>query len=54
MRQAYANEQFDRIQQLAIELTETDRKAGRPAPTFGYSVERFHQAEKMLMDKPCG
>jgi hypothetical protein len=36
-QQSYSNEGFDRLQQLASELTETDRKAGRATVNAGYS-----------------
>lgn len=44
-RQTYSGEDFDRAQVLAHELTEEDRAADRPAPPFGYSAERFAEAE---------
>jgi len=43
---SYSNECFDRTQQYATELTEADRRAGRPAPAHGYSKERVEQAER--------
>lgn len=43
-----SNEDFDRAQQLANELTEADRQAGNPAPTHGYSLERFEQARQIV------
>lgn len=48
---AYSNEMFDRTQQLAIRLTDADRAAGRPAPTYGYSQENFDLAEAILWEE---
>lgn len=44
----YSDEQFDRAQQLAIELTDFDRKSGADAPAFGYSAERYKQAAQVV------
>jgi len=44
MRVTYSNEDFDRAQQRANELTDADRKAGRPAPAAGYSKANFDRA----------
>lgn len=48
---SYSNEHFDRAQVLAMELTETDRKAGRPAPAYGYSKKRFDEANRMILEQ---
>ena len=43
---SYSNHSFDWTQTRAIELTDADRAAGRPAPQFGYSRENFARAER--------
>lgn len=48
--QKYSNEDFDRTQQLATELTDCDRASGNTAPHGGYSAERFAQASKIVRD----
>lgn len=50
-REAYSGERFDRAQQLAQILTDEDRQAGRPAPQYGYSAERFAEAERIVWGK---
>ncbi len=47
---SYSNEDFDRKQHLAQQLTDIDRQEGRPAPRVGYSTERFKQAERAVRD----
>lgn len=47
--QQYSGEDFDRAQRLAFELTEEDRKNGRPAPAHGYSAARFVEAQDAVM-----
>lgn len=49
MFQAYANERFDRIQQVALDLTDKDRAEGRPAPYAGYSEENWRKAEEIVL-----
>lgn len=49
-RQAYANEAFDRIQALALKLTERDREAGRKAPAAGYSRENIERATRVVQE----
>jgi hypothetical protein len=44
----YSNEGFTRAQQLADELTDEDRKAGREAPSHGYSAANFKRAERIV------
>ena len=44
----YSNEDFDRRQALACELTDADRKAGRSAPACGYSAERIEEARLIV------
>ena len=44
----YSNEDFDRMQALACELTDADRKAGRPAPACGYSAARVEEARAIV------
>jgi len=44
----HSNEAFDRAQALANELTELDRRAGKIAPPYGYSMSRFKEAEKLV------
>lgn len=46
--QSYSNENFDRAQRIAFELTDADRMAGRPAPAVGYSAANFEKAKKLL------
>lgn len=47
--QSYSNESFDRAQQIAMTLTERNRKAGKPeAPKHGYSMANFRLAESLL------
>ncbi len=46
----YSSEDFNRIQQLAMELTDFDRKNDRPTCAHGYSAERVAQAEKIVRD----
>lgn len=41
---SYSGQDFDEIQARAQEITESDRRAGRPAPAAGYSAEAFAQA----------
>ena len=50
LTQKYSNEDFDRTQQLATELTDCDRASGNTAPHGGYSAERFAQASKIVRD----
>ncbi len=45
-----SNEAFDRAQSLAYELTDEDRRAGRPAPSHGYSEENFKRAERIVRE----
>ena len=47
----YSGERFDRIQQLALELTEADRCAGRQAPAYGYSKANIELATKLVETK---
>lgn len=47
-RAIYSNEGFGRAQALADQLTEEDRRAGRPAPAVGYSGERFEDADAIV------
>jgi len=47
---SYSNEGFDMAQSLAYRLTDMDRAAGRPAPPFGYSRERFREAEAAVRE----
>lgn len=48
--QKYSNEDFDRAQSLAYELTDADRKAGRPAPAAGYSAANFDKARAIVLE----
>jgi hypothetical protein len=48
--QRYSNEDFDRKQSLAGQLTSIDREEGRPAPAVGYSKERYAQATRVVDD----
>jgi hypothetical protein len=43
----YANEDFDRAQALAGDLTDMDRHAGRTSKV-GYSAERFNEANRIV------
>lgn len=43
-----SGEDFDRAQGLAVTLTEEDRRAGRPAPEYGYSGEAFDRATAIV------
>lgn len=45
---SFSNEQFDRAQGLAFKLTDADRKAGRPAPAYGYSIANFELADALV------
>jgi hypothetical protein len=47
-RQRYSGEDFDRTQRLAHELTDDDRRDGKPAPAHGYSAENFTTAERIV------
>jgi hypothetical protein len=47
---SYSNEDFDRVQSLAGQLTDLDREEGRPAPAVGYSKERYAQAKQVVED----
>lgn len=47
---SYSNEDFDRAQQLAQQLTDIDRQEGRPAPRVGYSSERIKEAKRVVRD----
>ncbi len=47
---SYSNEDFDRAQGLANRLTAIDREEGRPAPSVGYSKERYAQAKQVVED----
>jgi hypothetical protein len=47
---SYSNEDFDRAQGLANRLTALDREEGRPAPSVGYSKERYAQAKQVVED----
>jgi hypothetical protein len=49
-KSTYSNEDFDRAQHLAQELTDIDRQEGRAAPRWGYSTERFRQASQVVKD----
>ena len=49
-RQRYSGEGFDRAQALAAALTDSDRASGRQAPAFGYSRERFAEAQTVVRD----
>lgn len=40
-----SNQDFDEQQQRALELTDDDRREGRPAPAHGYSAENFQRAK---------
>lgn len=44
----YSNEDFNRSQQLAMALTDLDRKSGRPTCAHGYSGERYDQAAEIV------
>lgn len=44
----HAGEDFDRAQSLAAQLTEQDRREGKPAPAHGYSAERFEEARRIV------
>lgn len=46
----YSGQDFDEIQVRAAQITEDNRKAGRPAPLYGYSEEAFEQAQKERND----
>lgn len=41
----YSNQGFDEVQHHALQLTDEDRAAGRPAPQHGYSMENVKRAE---------
>ena len=45
---SYSNGVFDLAQQVAQQLTDSDRAAGREAPAYGYSSENFRRAEDMI------
>lgn len=49
-KSTYSNEDFDRAQHLAQELTDIDRQEGRTAPSVGYSTGRFRQARQVVKD----
>jgi hypothetical protein len=40
----YSCERFDRYQEVALALTDSDRLAGRDAPRYGYSAANFRAA----------
>ena len=45
---SYSNGVFDLAQQVAQQMTDADRAAGREAPAYGYSSENFRRAEEMI------
>lgn len=49
-RQTYSNENFDRAQQLASQLADERRAAGRVSPAYGYAREDFQDAERILSE----
>ena len=49
-RQTYSNENFDRAQQLASQLADERRAAGRLNPAYGYAREDFDDAERILSE----
>lgn len=48
--QTYSNENFDRAQQLASQLADERRAAGRVNPAYGYAREDFEDAERILSE----
>lgn len=50
-RQSYSNENFDRAQQIAKQLADERRAAGRVNPPYGYAREDFEDAERILSEK---
>lgn len=49
-QQTYSNENFDRAQQLAKQLADERRAAGRVNPAYGYAQEDFQDAERILSE----
>ena len=49
-KQSYANEDFDRVQSIALQLMEADRAAGVPAPAFGYSKKNIDRAWSIVKE----
>jgi hypothetical protein len=49
-RQTYSNQNFDRAQQLASQLADERRAAGRVNPAYGYAREDFQDAERILSE----
>lgn len=47
-QQRYSNEDFDRAEALALQLTDEDRKAGREAPPHGYSSASWWKARRIV------
>jgi hypothetical protein len=45
---SYSNEDFDRTQSLASQITDEHRKAGLPAPAGGYSAAAWAEAEALV------
>lgn len=45
----YSNQDFDEIQRYAFALTDADRKAGREAPAYGYSLENIGKAQSAVL-----
>jgi hypothetical protein len=46
--QQYSNQRFDEVSHLAYLLTDEDRRAGRMAPSYGYSRENIDRAQEMI------
>jgi hypothetical protein len=46
----YSNEDFDIAQQVAVALTDEDRKAGKEAPRCGYSMESWDRAQRAIRE----
>jgi hypothetical protein len=49
-RISYSNEDFDIVSRVAFTLTDSDRKAGKDAPAFGYSAANYKLAQDAMRE----
>lgn len=47
-QQYYSNENFDRVQNIALQIADENRVKGREYPKYGYSLADVEEAERIV------
>jgi hypothetical protein len=47
-QQHHSNENFDRVQNIALQIADENRVKGREYPKYGYSLSDFEDAERIV------